>query len=152
MRYQGVYPQKHNSILIVEDEPGVASFVARGPDRTGHQPEIATTGDGGLALALDKEYDTPGLDLSFQDDRVWRIMPSLSEAKEVLTFRSSLLTALGSYRGHRRRIEGSRCEGDYLNPSPFKIQGAARPDRSPCPAVASNEATPEKLASADLSK
>ncbi|HRW76690.1 MAG: response regulator transcription factor [Saprospiraceae bacterium] len=132
-------------ILIVEDEPGVASFVARGLTEAGHQPEIATTGDGGLALALDKEYDTLVLDL---------ILPGMTGLEVCRRYREAkgfdipiiMLTALGSTEDI---VAGLKVGADDYLVKPFKfkellarIEALSRGRQQ--------QATPEKLTSADL--
>src|SRR5690242_6913819 len=49
-------------ILIVEDEPRVASFLRKSLAEEGHAVDIAADGDTGLRLALASEYDLIVLD------------------------------------------------------------------------------------------
>ncbi len=50
-------------ILIVEDEPGVASFVEQGLKETGYTVDVARDGSDGLEYALAYEYDAIVLDI-----------------------------------------------------------------------------------------
>ena len=51
-------------ILVIEDEPRIAGFLARGLGREGHDVVIAEDGDVGLFLALSEPVDVVVLDLS----------------------------------------------------------------------------------------
>lgn len=50
-------------ILIVEDEPHIASFVSRGLTAAGYTPSIASDGTRGLEAALSGEFDLVLLDV-----------------------------------------------------------------------------------------
>ena len=50
-------------ILVVEDEPKVASFVQRGLEAEHYSVDVAHDGDAGLARALDGDYDLLILDV-----------------------------------------------------------------------------------------
>jgi DNA-binding response OmpR family regulator len=50
-------------VLVVDDEPGVVSFVARALRGRGFEVDVADTGDGALAKARDRQYDVVLLDL-----------------------------------------------------------------------------------------
>ena len=51
------------SVLIVEDEAKVASFISRGLEEEGYRVDIAHDGRHGLELIKDNEYDIVLLDL-----------------------------------------------------------------------------------------
>ena len=136
---------QHMRILIVEDEPGVASFVARGLNEAGHKPEIATTGDGGLTLALDNDYDTLVLDLILPGMTGLEVCRRYREAKGFET-PIIMLTALGSTEDI---VAGLKVGADDYLVKPFKfkellarIEALSRGRQQ--------QATPEKLISADL--
>ncbi|MEM1246265.1 MAG: response regulator transcription factor [Acidobacteriota bacterium] len=57
------------NLLLVEDDPVVAAFVAKGLRQEGHAVDVAADGSEGLSLAMSKSYDVlvvdrmlPGLD------------------------------------------------------------------------------------------
>ncbi len=51
------------SILIIEDEPRIVSFLSKGLQQTGHQTLAVTNGERALPLALSKMFDLVLLDL-----------------------------------------------------------------------------------------
>ncbi len=51
------------SILIIEDEPRIVSFLSKGLQQTGHQALAVTNGERALPLALSKMFDLVLLDL-----------------------------------------------------------------------------------------
>lgn len=55
------------NILIVEDEPGIASFVSKGLKSAGHLPTAVATGEDGLSHALTGGYDLIILDIGLPD-------------------------------------------------------------------------------------
>ena len=55
-------------LLVVEDEPGIASFVSRGLQRVGYEVEWVETGRDALACATDgSDFDLVLLDLGLPD-------------------------------------------------------------------------------------
>lgn len=54
-------------ILLVEDDPRIASFIVRGLESEGHVIDVAHTGVAGLALARDVEYPLLILDRMLPD-------------------------------------------------------------------------------------
>ncbi len=50
-------------ILVVEDEPGIASFVVKGLTAAGHTATVAPDGTTGLAAARSDAFDLVVLDL-----------------------------------------------------------------------------------------
>jgi DNA-binding response OmpR family regulator len=50
-------------VLVVEDDPEIAAFVADGLQRSGHEVDRAGDGDQGLKLALTANYDVAVVDL-----------------------------------------------------------------------------------------
>lgn len=51
------------SILVIEDDPEIASFVARGLEHAGYEVDHAPDGDAGLMKALAASYDAAVVDL-----------------------------------------------------------------------------------------
>jgi two-component system, OmpR family, response regulator len=50
-------------VLVVEDEPGMASVLARGLAENGYAVDVATTGEDGVWYGREHEYDVAVLDL-----------------------------------------------------------------------------------------
>ena len=50
-------------VLLIEDEPGVSSFVKKGLEENGMQVALAFDGQTGLGLALREAYDVIILDV-----------------------------------------------------------------------------------------
>ncbi len=105
-------------ILIVEDEPGVASFVARGLTEAGHEPDIAPTGELGLTKALEGQHDALILDL---------ILPGITGLEVCRRYREEkgfetpilMLTALGSTEDI---VAGLNVGADDYLVKPFKFK------------------------------
>lgn len=105
-------------ILIVEDEPGVASFVARGLKEAGHEPDIAPTGELGLSKAIEGKYDALILDL---------ILPGITGLEVCRRYREEkgfetpvlMLTALGSTEDI---VAGLNVGADDYLVKPFKFK------------------------------
>lgn len=132
-------------ILIVEDEPGVASFVARGLTEAGHEPQIAATGEEGLSNALSKDYDFIILDL---------ILPGITGLEVCRRFREEkgydtpilMLTALGSTEDI---VSGLKVGADDYLVKPFKFKELMARIEALTRGRA-RKANPEKLTVADL--
>ncbi|PJJ59790.1 response regulator [Hymenobacter chitinivorans] len=104
-------------ILLVEDEPKVASFLHKGLTEQTHAVDIATDGVTGLRLALSNPYDLLILD---------NLLPGLSGlevCRQVRTQNSSvpilMLTALGETDDKIRGLDAGA--DDYLV-KPFAFQ------------------------------
>ncbi len=132
-------------ILIVEDEPGVASFVARGLTEAGHQPDIAATGELGLNKALEGSHDALILDL---------ILPGITGLEVCRRYREEkgfdtpilMLTALGSTEDI---VAGLHVGADDYLVKPFKFKELlARIEALTRGRV--RQANTEKLVAADL--
>ena len=104
------------SILIIEDEARIASFVAKGLKAEGHQTTIATDGEEGLDHALNGTFDLVVLDIG---------LPRLDgfELLEALRAQGSripviVLTARDSVTDTVSALEGGA--DDYM-PKPFRF-------------------------------
>jgi DNA-binding response OmpR family regulator len=101
-------------ILIVEDNPGIASFLRRGLTEEGYAVETAVTGDEGFRLATEEEFDAAIVDVMLPGRSGIDLVRELRE--DGRTFPILMLTA-------RDRIE-NKIEGldsgadDYLT-KPF---------------------------------
>jgi DNA-binding response OmpR family regulator len=104
-------------ILIVEDELNVASFLSRGLTEAGHQTAVAHSGEEGLQLAKDDQFDALILDL---------ILPGIDglevcrQYREVNGFQTPILmlTALGSTENV---VSGLQTGADDYLVKPFKF-------------------------------
>lgn len=132
-------------ILIVEDEPGVASFVARGLTEAGHQPDISETGEDGLNKASGREYDFIILDL---------ILPGITGLEVCRRYREDkgfdtpilMLTALGSTEDI---VSGLKVGADDYLVKPFKFKELMARIEALTRGRA-RQATPEKMTILDL--
>lgn len=105
-------------ILIVEDEPGVASFISRGLIEAGHHADIAKTGEIGLKKVMENTYDALVLDL---------ILPGMTGLELCSKFRETkgydtpiiMLTALGSTEDV---VKGLQIGADDYLVKPFKFK------------------------------
>jgi len=122
-------------ILIIEDDPETAAYVANGLKEHGHTVDHALNGREGLFLAAGESYDVLVVD---------RMLPALDGLGIVKTIRGAgiktpvlFLTTLG---GIDDRVEGLEAGGDDYLVKPFafaellaRINALAR--RPPMPAV-----------------
>ena len=101
-------------ILLVEDDPHTAGFIAKGLKEDGHAVDQADNGKDGLFLATTERYDAIVLD---------RMLPQLDGMTVLKTLRGAgnrvpalLLTALGDVE---QRVEGLRAGADDYLVKPF---------------------------------
>lgn len=83
-----------SQILIVEDEPRISSFVAKGLRAAGLTSSIAETGHDGFTQALDGEHELIILDLGLPDEDGFSVLRRLRAAQ--ITTPVIILTARGS--------------------------------------------------------
>jgi two-component system copper resistance phosphate regulon response regulator CusR len=67
-------------LLLVEDDPKAAAFLAKGPSENGFVVDSAATGDDGLALARAGGYDLVVLDVMLPGRDGWEVLAELREA------------------------------------------------------------------------
>ena len=82
-------------ILIIEDEQRISSFVAKGLKAAGLQPSVAGTGEEGLQLASDEDFEAIILDLGLPDVDGYEVLKrlrafGLQTPVIILTARSSI--------------------------------------------------------------
>lgn len=101
-------------ILIIEDDPEVSQYIARGLSENSHTPDTASTGTEGLQKALSEKYDALIVD---------RMLPGIDGLSIIKTLRSNqnftpalVLSALG---GIDDRVEGLKSGGDDYLIKPF---------------------------------
>lgn len=101
-------------ILVIEDDPEVLAFVAKGLTEQGHTVDEATDGKAGLLLATTESYDVMVID---------RMLPEIDGLTIVKSIRGAdnstpllILSALGEVDN---RVEGLRAGGDDYLTKPF---------------------------------
>ena len=101
-------------ILLVEDDPKIASFVARGLRETGHAVDHAVDGIAGLALAVAHPYDVAIVDV---------MLPGLDGLALVAKMRERGATTpvliLSARRTVDDRVKGLTAGGDDYLTKPF---------------------------------
>lgn len=97
-------------ILLIEDDPNMANFVAKGFRELGNQIDVASDGREGLFLATEAAFDLIIID---------RMLPKLDGLSTLKAIRSSgvcvpviMLTALGAVTDRVEGLEGGA--DDYL--------------------------------------
>ena len=103
-------------ILIVEDEPRIASFVSKGLAADGHSTTVAADGVSGLDLALSGEFDLMILDIGLPGLDGYGVLDGLRAQGGdlpviVLTARDSVTDTVGAFEGGA---------DDYM-PKPFRF-------------------------------
>ena len=68
-------------ILLVEDEPRLASFMAKGLGAEGHAVEVASSASEGTSLALNNDYDLVLLDLLLPDGNGRSVLAAIRGAR-----------------------------------------------------------------------
>ncbi|MEM9483133.1 MAG: response regulator [Cyanobacteria bacterium P01_F01_bin.116] len=105
------------SILIIEDEPRIVSFLSKGLQQKGHQTLAVTNGERALPLALSKMFDLILLDL---------ILPGWDGVSILSTIRAQsiqvpviVLTAMSSEEDRSHAL--SLGANEYI-PKPFLFE------------------------------
>ncbi|WP_454777824.1 response regulator transcription factor [Georgenia muralis] len=104
-------------ILIVEDEPGIASFVTKGLRAAGHQPTAVTTGADALTHARTGGYDLMVLDIGLPDVDGFEVLRRLRGEGSALPV--IILTARTSVDDTVAALEGGA--DDYMA-KPFRFE------------------------------
>ena len=101
-------------LLIVEDDEATASYVRNGLSEAGHNVALASTGDKGLEMAAQGNYDALIVD---------RMLPNLDGLTLIASLRADgnktpalILSALGEVND---RVEGLKMGGDDYLTKPF---------------------------------
>jgi two-component system, OmpR family, copper resistance phosphate regulon response regulator CusR len=104
-------------ILIVEDEPKVASFLRKGLTEQGYEVDLAYDGTFGVKLALEHEFDLVILDVILPGINGMEVCRQIRESKNNLSI--LMLTALGSTDD---KINGLDSGADDYLVKPFEFQ------------------------------
>jgi len=101
-------------ILVIEDDPQVAGFIAKGMKESGHIVDLVENGKDGLFLATTESFDVMIVD---------RMLPELDGLSIIKTLRGAgndtpvlILSALGEVDD---RVKGLRSGGDDYLVKPF---------------------------------
>lgn len=110
LRGWGSYDARVAQIVLIEDEPGIADFVARGLTSRGYQTRVAMDGVAGLQLALAEGVDLVVLDLMLPKLGGMKVLARLAEERPGMPV--IVLTARGEIED---RVEGLNAGAvDYL--------------------------------------
>jgi len=105
-----------NRILIVEDEPGMASFIDKGLRSRGYITKVLTDGASAVSIASDSDFDLAILDLGLPDIDGLSVLRELRRRGEQMPV--VILTARDDTND---MIEGLDAgAGDYIT-KPFKL-------------------------------
>ena len=104
-------------LLLIEDEPKIASFIQKGLHENGHETTIAYDGQSGLSMALQNDYDVIILDimLPFINGRdICKKLRSQGVDTPIL-----MLTALGTLDD---KVQGLQSGADDYLVKPFRLK------------------------------
>ncbi|GAA4404829.1 response regulator transcription factor [Nibrella viscosa] len=104
-------------ILVVEDEPKLASFVKRGLEEQSCEVDVAYDGQIGQAMALSNNYDVIVLDVNLPKMNGFDLAQSLR--KHQIKTPILMLTALGSVED---KLEGFESGADDYLVKPFEFR------------------------------
>jgi two-component system, OmpR family, copper resistance phosphate regulon response regulator CusR len=104
-------------ILLVEDEPKVASFIKKGLEEQSYEVEQAYDGSFGLKLALQNDYDLIILDIILPHMSGLEVCRSIRAKKPLVSI--LMLTALGSTDD---KITGLDAGADDYLTKPFEFK------------------------------
>jgi two-component system copper resistance phosphate regulon response regulator CusR len=104
-------------ILVVEDEPKVASFIKKGLEDYGHEVTIAEDGDKGLELALGSQWDIVLLDVMLPGLQGMEVCKKIRESGSMVPV--MMLTALGTIED---KMEGFDLGADDYLVKPFEFK------------------------------
>jgi len=105
-----------NRVLIVEDEPRIASFLEKGLGAEGFTPTVVSSGVIGLDYALTGEFDLAILDIGLPDIDGYTVLKRMRESGSSMPV--IVLTARDSVTDTVRGLEGGA--DDYM-PKPFRF-------------------------------
>jgi two-component system, OmpR family, response regulator len=103
-------------ILVIEDDPKLASFVTKGLKQAGYAVDLAVTGDDGLHLGLTSTYDAAVVDI---------MLPELDGLSLIERWRAQKVKTpviiLSARRTVDDRIKGLQAGGDDYLTKPFSF-------------------------------
>ena len=102
-------------ILIIEDEPKVASFIKRGLEENGYEADIAFDGRAGISKAVAEEHDLLILDINLPEANGFEVCRKVREKKIVPIL---MLTAMGTLED---KVVGLDAGADDYLLKPFEF-------------------------------
>lgn len=126
-------------VLVVEDQPRVASFLKQGLEAAGYVTEIADRGRTAIDLALSGDYDLMLLDIGLPDIDGFQVLA------EVRTVNAHIKVIMLTARGEvTSRVRGLDLGADDYLPKPFdfdellaRVRAQLRSARQPASSVLS---------------
>ncbi len=113
----GINNKRMNAkILIIEDEPKVASFIKKGLEVSAFEVEIAQDGEAGLQKSLSKKYDILILDINLPKVNGFDICKQVREHNATVSI--LMLTALGTTSD---KLKGFNLGADDYLVKPFEF-------------------------------
>lgn len=125
-----------SQILIVEDEPGIAPFIAKGLKAAGYASMTVETGREGYDLAMTGDFDLMVLDLGLPDQDGFTVLRRLRDSRNQIPV--IILTARSSITDRVAGLEGGA--DDYMA-KPFSFEELLARIRLRLRAEAGSEAT-----------
>jgi two-component system copper resistance phosphate regulon response regulator CusR len=106
-----------NRILIVEDEPRISSFLAKGLASNGFVPTVTDKGNDALVMTQTGEFDLVILDIGLPDKDGFEVLKELRDRNKKIPV--IILTARDSVSDTVHGLEGGA--DDYV-PKPFRFE------------------------------
>jgi two-component system OmpR family response regulator len=100
--------------LIIEDDPAIGDFVARGLRESGFAVDLATDGEEGLEAALQEPYDVAIVDLMLPKRDGLAVIDALRRSG-----RTTPVLILSARRSVDDRVKGLQAGGDDYLTKPF---------------------------------
>lgn len=104
------------SILLVEDEVSVASFIRKGLTEEGYQVSVAMDGDSALQMSYQASFDVVILDIMLPGMNGLHVCRAIRETNKLIPI--LILTALGTTENI---LAGFEAEADDYLTKPFKF-------------------------------
>jgi two-component system, OmpR family, copper resistance phosphate regulon response regulator CusR len=104
-----------NRILIAEDEPRIAAFMAKGLVKNGYAVEVASTGTEVMQMVQTSRFDLLLLDLGLPEKNGWTVLEELRQLNHSLP-----IIIVSAQAAPDRVIQHHQGIRDYL-PKPFKF-------------------------------
>jgi DNA-binding response OmpR family regulator len=104
------------TVLLIEDENKVASFIKKGLEENSYHVSIASDGDIGISLAQNMYFDVVILDVRLGDTNGFEVCKAIRENNKIIPI--LMLTALGSISD---KLQGFQLGADDYLVKPFEF-------------------------------